>query len=161
MSKRDRDVLGDAVGQVIDINRTAISLQPDFVARHAMETIRFPYGLHNAGWYGCYQHILQLARERLRGKYDVTAKAAAVISGQADFFPETLQERYPRKPYRDPEGSWAEPEYILRAHLSAEDRWHNIDRLSHVSTAAARHKDALEAETVAQFGPRPRRAKAA
>lgn len=153
MSKKDRDELGDAIGRVIDINRHTVSIEPDFVAQTAMQTIRFDYALHNAGWYGCYQHMLQLARERLRGKFDLRAVADAAIAGE-DLFPETLQDRYPRKPHRDKDGEWAEPVYVLRSHLSAEDRWYNIDRLDHISVAAARHKDALEAETVAQFGPR-------
>jgi hypothetical protein len=156
MSKRDRDILGDAVARVIEINHLTVSIGPDFIAGSVMETIGFAYAMHNAGWYGCYQHVLQLSREQLRGKHDPRAMAAAVTNGQTDFFPETLQDRYPRKRRRLEDGSWAEPEYVLRDHLSAEDRWDNIDRLYQVSGATARHGRALEAETVKLFGPRLR-----
>lgn len=154
MSKRDRDALSDAIARMIDINKAATSIAPDTIAAGAMKIIRFNYALHNAGYYGCYQHMLQLARERLRGKYDPEAQARAYQAGQSELFGDTLQDRYPRRPRRNPDGSWAEPEYILRDNLSEADRWFNVDRLQHVSAAAAKHCDALTAETVRLFGPR-------
>lgn len=154
MSKRDRDVLSDAVGRMVELKGNAVSVTPDSVATGAMQLIRFDYGVHNAGWYGCYQHMLELARARLRGRYDPAARAKAYTEGQSELFDDKLQDRYPRRPRREFNGSWADPEYVLRSHLNAEDRWFNIDRLRHVSGAAAKHSDALEAETVELFGPR-------
>jgi hypothetical protein len=154
MSKRDRDALSDAIARMIDLNKAATSIAPDTIAAGAMKIIRFSYTLHNAGYYGCYQHMLQLARERLRGKYDPDARAQAYLAGQTELFSETLQDRYPRRPRRNLDGSWAEPEYVLRDNLSEADRWFNIDRLQHVSSAASKHCDALRAETVRLFGPR-------
>jgi hypothetical protein len=152
--KRDRDALSDAISAQMDLSDALVSVAPDKIAAGAMQRLGFDYGLHNAGWYGCYQHMLQLARERLRGRYNPEAQAKAYIEGQSELFGDALQDRYPRRPQRLPDGSWAEPEYILRGHLSEDDRWHNVDRLAHVSGAAARHRRALEAETVQLFGPR-------
>jgi hypothetical protein len=154
MSKRDRDALSDAVGRMVDVTKDAISVSPDSVASGAMQILRFDYGLHNAGWYGCYQHLLELARARLRGRFDPAARAKLYLDGQSDLFGDALQDRYPRRPRREFDGSWADPEYVLREHLSEADRWFNIDRLDHVSGATRRHRNALEAETVELFGPR-------
>ena len=154
MSKRDRDALSDAIGRVIDIHHLAVSVAPDDIATAAMRIIGFDYATHNAGWYGCRMHLLQLARERLRGRFDPAARAEAYASGQSEMFGDALQDRYPRQRKRDASGEWCEPEYVLRAYLTEADAWFNIDRLGHVSNAAARHKDALEAETLRRFGPR-------
>ena len=158
MNKRDRDALSDAIGRVIDIQKTAPSVAPDSIAAGAMEIIKFRYALHNAGWYGCYQHMLQLARDRLRGRFDPEARAAAYVAGQIELFDDALQDRYPRAPRRAPDGSFAEPEYVLRDQLSEDDCWFNIDRLEHTAGALMRHRNAFRAETVKRFGPRKGRA---
>jgi hypothetical protein len=123
-----------------------------------MEIIKFRYTLHNAGWYGCYQHMLQLARGQLRGRFDPEARAEAYISGQSELFDDALQDRYPRRPRRDRNGVWSEPEYVLREHLAEDDCWFNIDRLEHTAVALTRHQRALREETVERFGPRKGRA---
>lgn len=158
MSKKDRDVLSDAIGRVIDIQKNAGTVAPDSIASAAMEIIKFRYVLHNAGWYGCYQHMLQLARDRLRGQFDPEARAAAYVAGQSELFDDALQDRYPRAPRRRPDGNWAEPEYVLRDQLGEDDRWFNIDRLEHVAGALTRHHRALREETIQRFGPRKGRA---
>jgi len=154
MSKKDRDALSDAIGRMIDMHGKSITIAPDSIATGAMAIIGFNYTTHNAGWYGCYQHMLQLARERLRGRFDPAARAQAFLSGQLEMFGDALQDRYPRRPRRKSDGSWHEPEYVLREYLEEDDAWFNVDRLAHVSVAASRHHDALEAETVNRFGPR-------
>lgn len=158
MSKKDRDVLSDAIGRVIDIQKNAGTVAPDSIASAAMEIIKFRYVLHNAGWYGCYQHMLQLARDRLRGQFNPEARAAAYVAGQSELFDDALQDRYPRAPRRQPDGDWAEPEYVLRDQLSEDDRWFNIDRMEHVAGALTRHHRALREETIQRFGPRKGRA---
>jgi hypothetical protein len=158
VSKKDRDVLSDAVARMIDITREEASVAPDSIASGAMEVIKFRYDLHNAGWYGCYQHMLQLARDRLRGRFDPEARAAIYLAGQSELFDDALQDRYPRAPRREPDGSWAEPEYVLRNYLSEDDCWFNIDRMEHVAGALTRHHRALREETVERFGPRKGRA---
>jgi hypothetical protein len=155
MSKRDADVLSDAIGRAVDIFNGAVSIAPDKIAKGAIEIIGFDYATHNAGWHGCYQHLLQLARERLRRQFDPKERAALFLAGQLELFGETLQDRYPRKPRRDPwTGAKAEPEYVLRDHLNEDDRWFNIDRLDLVAGASAKHRDALRGETENLFGPR-------
>jgi hypothetical protein len=158
MSKRDRDTLSDAIGRMIDMHGTSITIAPDSIATGAMAVIRFDYAIHNAGWHGCYQHMLQLARERLRGRFDPEARAQAFLSGQLEMFGDALQDRYPRRPQRKSDGSWREPEYVLREYLEEDDAWFNDDRLSQISSAANRHRMALEAETTERFGPRKGRA---
>lgn len=154
MSKRDRDALSDAIARMIDIQQNAVSVAPDSIATGAMEIIKFRYALHNAGWYGCYMHMLQLARERLRGRFDPKARAEAYVSGQIELFDDALQDRYPRAPRREADGTWAEPEYMLRLELPADDCWYNIDRLDHTAGALLRHRDAFRTETLKRFGPR-------
>jgi len=158
MSKRDRDALSDAIGRMIDMHGTSLTIAPDSIATGAMAAIRFDYGLHNAGWYGCYQHMLQLARDRLRGRFDPEARAEIFLAGQSELFDDALQDRYPRAPRRLPDGKWAEPEYVLRNYLSEDDCWFNIDRLEHTAGALTRHRNALRQETVERFGPRKGRA---
>ena len=154
MSKKDRDALSDAIGRVIEIQQNAVSVAPDSIASAAMEIIKFRYELHNAGWYGCYQHMLQLARGQLRGRFDPEARAEAYLAGQSELFDDALQDRYPKAPRREPDGSWAEPEYVLRDHLGEDDCWFNIDRLEHTASTLTRHRNALREETVKRFGPR-------
>lgn len=154
MSKRDRDVLSDAIGRMIDIQRNAVSVSPDHIASGAMQLICFDYATHNAGWYGCYQHLLQIARDRLRGRFDPKARAEAYISGQSELFDDALQDRYPVRPRRNFDGAWCEPEYVLREHLSEDDCWFNVDRLEHTARALTRHRNALREETEKRFGPR-------
>jgi hypothetical protein len=154
MSKKDRDALSDAIGRMIDLQKAVVSVAPDSIATGAMEIIKFRYAMHNAGWHGCYQHMLQLARERLRGRFDPEARAKAYLAGQSELFDDALQDRYPRAPRREADGSLAEAEYILREQLSEEDRWFNIDRLDLTADALRRHRNALRAETIKRFGPR-------
>jgi hypothetical protein len=155
MSKRDADALSDAVEEMIGINKASVSIAPDHIARGALDIIGFAYATHNAGWYGCYQHLLQLTRERLRGKFDPKARAQAFLDGQLEIFGDTLQDRYPRKRVRDAwTGAWSEPEYVLRDRLSEEDRWANIDRLDQVARGSTKHSEALRAETIGLYGPR-------
>ena len=158
MSKKDRDALSDAIGRMIDIQKQAVTVAPDSIATGAMEIIKFRYAIHNSGWYGCYQHMLQLARDRLRGQFDPEARAQAYVSGQSELFDDALQDRYPRRPRREPDGKWAEPEYVLRDQLSEDDCWFNIDRLEHTAGALTRHRNALREETILRFGPRKGRA---
>lgn len=154
MSKRDRDALGEAIARAIELHGTSISIAPDSIATAAMAVIRFGYALHNAGWYGCYQHMLQLTRERLRGRFDPEARAKAYAEGQTELFSDALQDRYPIAPKRRADGSWQEPEYVLLDYLSEYDSWFNVDRLAHIAVAASKHRDALRERTVERFGPR-------
>ncbi len=151
MSKRDQVALSAAIEAVYDINRNAISLSAEWLASVAMDEIGFAKSLHSAGHYGCEMHLREIARDFLRGKHDPATRAArALATGlQADMFPETLQDRYPRRPVKG-----QVHEYIQRDHLSEDDRWYNIFQMRKTSSALTKHSNALEAETVHLFGPR-------
>lgn len=143
------DALADAVRRMYEINRFVVAIDPEFLANGAMEIIRFDKALHPVGWVGCNLHCRQLARAFCRRNFDTAAAALAGEVVNGDLFPDTLQDRYPRQPQKG-----KEPEYVLRDHLSEDDRWFNIDRLRSAAGALQRHARALESETLATFGPR-------
>ena len=158
MSKRDQVALTDAIQQMYDINKNVVSIDPEFLADGAMDIIGFVYlkapetreeYSHNAVWYGCNQHLRQMARAYCRGKFDPAVKAAAAAMGQGELIGEVLQDRYPVKTRKG-----QEPTYVLRDHLSEIDRWFNIDRMEGTARALVKHRNALETETVTLFGPR-------
>jgi hypothetical protein len=141
--------LYDAVRRVYEINRSVVSIDPEFLANGAMEIIRFDKSLHPLGWVGCNMHLRQLARAFCRRNFDPAAAAMEDNYVVGDLFHDTLQNRYPRKPLPG-----HAPEYVLREHLTEVERWFNIDRMRGASRALQRHSDALETETLAEFGPR-------
>ena len=112
------------------------------------EIIRFAKSLHPVGWTGCNMHCRQIARSFCRRNFDPAEAAIESVSRQIDFFPDTLQDRYPRKHTKG-----QEPVYVLRDHLTEDDRWDNIDRMRKAAVALRKHADALETETRQLFGP--------
>jgi hypothetical protein len=145
--------LVDAVRRVYDINRNVVAIDPEFLANHAMEILRFDKSIHPVGWLGCNLHMRQIARAFCRRNFDTAAAALAGEAVNGDLFPDTLQDRYPRQSQKG-----QEPVYVLREHLSEDDRWFNIDRLRSAALALQKHARALEIETEATFGPRKDRA---
>jgi hypothetical protein len=146
--------LVDAVRRAYEINRNVVAIDPEFIANGAMEIIRFAKSLHPVGWVGCNMHCRQLARAFCRRNFDPVESAMDGVRRQGEFFPDTLQDRYPRKRQQPGE----EPVYVLRDHLTADDRWEAIERMRKGAVALRRHADALETETRELFGPPPRRA---
>ena len=137
-----------AIRRVYDINRSIVSISPEFLANGAMDIIGFEKSIHPTGWVGCNLHLRQVARAFCRRNFEPDAIAAnAIING--DLFSDDLQDRYPKHVRRG-----QEPEYVLRDHLSEHDRWFNIDRMRGAAGALLRHSDVLETETVEKFGPR-------
>lgn len=61
-------------------------------------------------------------------------------SRQGQLFSGQLQPRYPAR--RNSQGM-----YVLRQHLSLDERQHNIARLRSVVDAVGRHADAMQSET--------------
>ena len=145
--------LVDAVRRVYEINRRVVAIDPEFLANHAMEIIRFDRSVHPLGWVGCNLHLRQVARAFCRRNFDAAASVASGDTVNGDMFPDTLQDRYPRQSQKS-----QEPIYVLRDYLSEEDRWFNIDRLFGTAEALQRHARALRLETEATFGPRKDRA---
>jgi hypothetical protein len=142
-----------AIRRVYDINRLKVSVNPEFLANGAMEIIRFDKSIHPTGWVGCNLHLRQVARAFCRRNFlpEERALATAARSGAAipGLFDDDLQDRYPRRTHPE-----QEPEYVLRDHLSEDDRWFNIDRMRSAAGTLLGHADALQTETVTQFGPR-------
>jgi len=145
--------LVDAVRRMYEINRFVVAIDPEFLANGAMEIIQFDRSVHQLGWVGCNLHLRQVARAFCRRNFDAAASAASGDTVNGDLFPDTLQDRYPRQSQKG-----KEPMYVLREHLSEDDRWYNIDRLLSVADALQRHAQALQIETEATFGPRKDRA---
>ena len=139
--------LVDAVRRAYEINHRVIAIDPEFIANGAMEIIRFSKSLHPVGWVGCNLHCRQLARAFCRRNFDPTDDAERRAL-QGEIFGDTLQDRYPRK-----RGPGEDPEYVLRDHLTEDDRWTQIERMRKQSRALQRHSDALETETRQLFGP--------
>ena len=144
---KENNELTDAVRRVYEINRNVVSLDPGFLADGAMEIIGFAQATHPVGWLGCHLHLRQLARAYCRRNFEAPADGAGERQG---FLPlDALQDRYPRRPVPD-----QEPVYVLREHLTEDDRWFNIARLRQSAAALLRHADALQAETEQLFGSR-------
>jgi len=142
-----------AVRRVYDNNRDIVSIRPEFLADLAMDLIGFDKSIHPVGWVGCNLHLRQVARAFCRRNFlpEERALAAAARAGAAipGLFDDDLQDRYPRRTQTE-----QEPEYVLREHLSEDDRWFNIDRMRSAAGALLGHADALQTETVETFGPR-------
>jgi hypothetical protein len=126
--------------RVIEEQGEAPTLSPAWIATHVMCAIEFKPSLHYLGYAGCHLEVRQMARQELR-KHDPNAKIKKEIDdGQADFFSDTLQDRYPR---RVPEGE--EPVYVLRDLMDDDDVRYNEMRMRRGGMALLRHADALRA----------------
>lgn len=134
----DEEELALVVQKVIDQNPDAKEISPAWVATAAMADIAFPRSLHRLGYAGCHLELRQIARSKLRRQFDPTAAAASTPID--DFFPETLQDRYPRQPRPN-----EEPTYILLGFLNDEDLAYNVSRMRRAGNALLKHADALEA----------------
>jgi hypothetical protein len=128
--------LADIVERVINLYDSIKDVSPAWVATQAMTLIEFPRALHRLGYVGCHLELRQLARGKLRRRFDPTA--AADDDDTRDLFPETLQERYPkaRKP-------GDEPSYRKLDALTEEDVNYNVERMRLVAYALNKHADRL------------------
>jgi hypothetical protein len=132
----DEEELAQAVQKVIDDNADLGEISPAWVATAVMKAIGFPRDLHPLGYVGCHLELRQIARQKLRHQFDPTS--AAHDEGE-DLFPDTLQDRYPRRPDRG-----QEPVYVVRSLLSRVDVAYNVERMRRAGRALLRHADALE-----------------
>lgn len=127
--------------EVIEKQRNAATISPTWIATHVMCEIRFKPALHYLGYAGCHLQIRQMARQELRKRHDPNAVVnEQLASGQGDFFPDTLQLRYPR---RTQPGE--EPVYVLRDLMTEDDVDWNESRMRRGGEALLRHADALRA----------------
>jgi hypothetical protein len=133
MTAEDR--LLAAVQGVIDRKGDQSELSPAWIATETMDVIGFPRQLHELGYIGCHLALRQIARGKLRRQFDPVD-----IAESDDLFPETLQDRYPRRPRRG-----QEPLYVLRDDMSDDDVSYNVARMRRAASGLLRHADALEA----------------
>jgi hypothetical protein len=105
-----------------------------------MCAIKFKPELHRLGYAGCHLQVRQMARGVLRRDFDPEERVAASVEGEDDLFPETLQDRYPR---RGKHGE--EPVYVLREQMTGNDVGYNVARMRRGGRALLKHADALEA----------------
>jgi hypothetical protein len=132
--------LSEIVERVLDLHKTLKDVNPNAVATTAMALIEFPISLHRLGYAGCHLELRQIARAKLRKRFDPTAIADDAADAEPDFFPEKLQDRYPI-----PRKRGEEPTYRKLTELSDEEARYNVDRMRKASGALGRHADRLEA----------------
>lgn len=135
----EEEELGTIIERILELHATVTDVNPAWVATTAMTVIEFPRELHRLGYAGCHLELRQIARSKLRKRFDPTA-IADDDAEHPDLFPETLQERYPvaRK-------AGEEPTYRKLANLTKADAHFNIERMRKAAGALGRHADRLEA----------------
>ncbi len=87
------------------------------------------------------EHIKEVCRKFLARHKDKPAAAIEQSTLDLGDWDGQLQDRYPGKPTPG-----AEPRYVLREHLSPDDRAWNVARLRKAGRSLLKHADALEAE---------------
>lgn len=126
--------LAEIISRIIDLYDEVPSISPTWVAAQAMSELdpdRVAPMLVHAG---CNLHLRQLARARLRHRYESESDDKA----EHDLFP-GLQRRYPtaRSARTD------EPEYVLLERLTDFDLNFNVARLEAEAVSKQKHADAL------------------
>jgi hypothetical protein len=134
------ELLYAAVQKVIDDHVNVGEVSPSWIATQVMLDIDFARELHELGYVGCHLEVRQIARHKLRKQHDPNARVADVIRDeQQEMFPETLQDRYPRR-----QKTGEEPIYALRHLLTHDDVQFNTDRMRRGGRALLKHADALD-----------------
>jgi hypothetical protein len=136
----DEEELGLIVERVLELHATSKDVSPAWIATTAMALMKFSRELHRLGYAGCHLELRQIARGKLRKRFDPTAIADDDAEDQPDFFPETLQERYPIARKRGEEAT-----YRKLVQLTKVDVSFNVNRMRRASGALGRHADRLEA----------------
>jgi hypothetical protein len=140
MSGSAEEQLHAVVQKVITDNNAMAEISPSWIATQVMCAIGFPRHLHPLGYVGCHLEVRQIARHKLRKQHDPNARVADIIRDeQEDMFPETLQDRYPRR-----QTPGEEPTYALRHLLTHDDVQFNTDRMRRGGRALLKHADALD-----------------
>jgi hypothetical protein len=120
----------DSFGEVIVLSPTVVALA---VQKHFSNAQLEP---HIA--YASLEHLKQLARRSLAGRYDPEGDDNKAHQG--DMFSGHLQERYPIPRAKDDE-----PQYKQRTALTDDELQWNCDQLCKSANARLRHADALRA----------------
>jgi hypothetical protein len=136
----DEEKLAQTVQSIIEHNADLVAISPAWVATAAMQAIEFPRDLHALGYAGCHLELRQMARAKLRRQFDPVSLIEDAADDGEDLFPDTLQDRYPRRPKRG-----REPEYVQRTRMSHDDLVYNVGRMRLAGDALHRHANALQA----------------
>jgi len=133
----EEEELALAVQKAIDHCGDDEEISPAWVATQVMTDIEFSRSLHRLGYAGCHLELRQMARVRLRKRFD---PADAEEDPQQEMFPSTLQKRYPRRPRAN-----EEPVYAPIHSLSDDDIAFNVERMRRGALALQKHANRLEA----------------
>jgi hypothetical protein len=95
----DEEKLAQTVQSIIEHNADLVAISPAWVATAAMQAIEFPRDLHALGYAGCHLELRQMARAKLRRQFDPVSLIEGAADDGEDLFPDTLQDRYPRRPH--------------------------------------------------------------
>ena len=136
----DEEELYAIVRIVVDRAVAVVDVSPAWVATETMQEIGFARATHRLAYAGCHLEVRQIARQLLRGRFDPAERAKESADETDDLFPETLQDRYPRRPKKD-----EEPVYALRDQLLADDVDYNVERMMRAGQALLKHARALKA----------------
>lgn len=122
----------DNLGTAVKVKPTtlALAVQKKFVAGNIEPHIQ----------YTSLEHLKQMARGVLSGRYDTSADNSEAYGDQGSLFSGHLQDRYPV-----PRKRGDDPEYVkLSALTKSEWEW-NVRQLRKAGRARLSHADALEA----------------
>lgn len=126
-----------AMQQEIEVSGNAVVLMPTTLALAIQR--RFDAGdLEPHIKYTSLEHLKQIARRVLSGRYDADSEENETHQGE--LFSGQLQDRYP---IQRTKGS--EPQYKLRWSLTAEEVKWNLSMLRKSAAARLEHADALQA----------------
>jgi hypothetical protein len=124
------------VSEIYERHRDQATVSPAWLATQVMFEIGADRAVNEAEYLLAHLQARQIARVFCRERIDEDDTAE-----RDDMFPDSLQHRYPRKP-DEPE---AEPVYVLRDLMTADDIAFNVARLRNEANAKRKHADALEA----------------
>lgn len=124
----------------IDELGDAVMMSPTTVALRVFEHFKSSHECEVHVGYTSVEHLKQMSRAELAGKYSPAARAEQLAHDQADMFGELLQERYPLPVKRG-----AEPQYKRREFMSIVELDWNIAHIEKCGQALLQHADALRA----------------
>lgn len=129
------------IRKLCDKHKDLVEISPGWLATEAMVEIEFTRSLHALGYIGCHLQLRQIARGYCRKQFD------PVENTEQDFFPDTLQPRYPLPPAPN-----VGPRYVLLDHIDAATAFYNVTRLRKSAAAQIKHADALQFWAISRFG---------
>lgn len=95
--------------------------------------------------YASVEHLKQMARARLRRRFDADGDESDAYASQGELFSGRLQDRYPT-----PHKRGDAPAYKRREALTTDERAWNVSALRKSAESRLGHADALEAEALRQ-----------